>query len=130
VLPTRIARNGSLLTRRGRVNLRNAQYALRDAPADPDCACMVCRTYSVAYLHHLFRCEELLVYRLATIHNLWFMTNLIADIRLSILEHRFSAFREEFHAAYHPPNQEVAEQQRARRVTGRARKATHETVDG
>jgi queuine tRNA-ribosyltransferase len=129
VLPTRIARNGSLLTRRGRVNLRNAQYALRDAPADPDCACTVCRTYSVAYLHHLFRCEELLVYRLATIHNLWFMTNLIADIRRSILEHRFSAFREEFHAAYRSPNQEVAEQQRARRVVGRARTAMYETVD-
>src|SRR6185312_13792153 len=47
VLPTRIARNSSLLTRRGRVNLRNAQYALRDAPADPDCACTVCRSYSV-----------------------------------------------------------------------------------
>jgi queuine tRNA-ribosyltransferase len=125
VLPTRIARNGSLLTRRGRVNLRNAQYALRDAPPDPDCACPVCHTYSVAYLHHLFRCEELLVYRLATIHNLWFMANLMADIRRSIVDHRFPAFRKEFHTTYRPPNQEVAEQQRARRFAGRAQGAAH-----
>ena len=129
VLPTRIARNGSLLTRRGRVNLRNAQYALRDAPADPDCACAVCHAYSVAYLHHLFRCEELLAYRLATIHNLWFMTNLIADIRRSILEGRFAAFREAFHAAYRPPNQEAAEQQRSRRSVGRAHGAVNEVRD-
>jgi queuine tRNA-ribosyltransferase len=124
VLPTRIARNGSLLTRRGRVNLRNAQHALRDAPPDPDCACTVCRTYTVAYLHHLFHCEELLAYRLATIHNLWFMTTLIADIRRSILAHRFGAFREEFHATYRPPDQAVAAQQRAHRAGRRAR--THE----
>ncbi len=129
VLPTRIARNGSLLTRRGRVNLRNAQYALLDAPADPECACPVCLTYSVAYLHHLFRCEELLVYRLATIHNLWFMTTLMAEIRRSILERRFPAFRAEFHAGYRPPNQEVAEEQRARRVVGRTRGATHQAGD-
>lgn len=121
VLPTRIARNGSLLTRRGRVNLRNAQHARRDEAADPECACPTCRNYTAAYLHHLFRCEELLAYRLATIHNLWFMTALIADIRQSILADRFAAFREQFHAAYRPPNQEVAEQQRARRTIGRAR---------
>ena len=119
VLPTRIARNGSLLTRLGRVNLRNAQHARNDAPADPMCACPTCRVYSVAYLHHLFHCEELLAYRLATIHNLWFMTTLIADIRQSILDGRFGNFREEFHAGYRPPNQEVAAQQRARRAAGR-----------
>lgn len=121
VLPTRVARNGSLLTRLGRVNLRNAQYARRDAPADPNCACPTCTVYSVAYLHHLFHCEELLAYRLATVHNLWFMTALIGDIRRSILEGRFGAFREQFHAAYRPPNQEAAVQQRTRRTAGRAR---------
>jgi queuine tRNA-ribosyltransferase len=129
VLPTRIARNGSLLTRQGRVNLRNAQHALRDSAADPSCACPTCQTYSAAYLHHLFRCEELLAYRLATIHNLWFMTTLIADIRRSILERRFGAFREEFHAAYRPPNQEVAARQRARRTIGRARDHGAEVTD-
>ncbi|MGH2346640.1 MAG: tRNA guanosine(34) transglycosylase Tgt, partial [Chloroflexota bacterium] len=126
VLPTRIARNGSLLTRRGRVNLRNAQYILRDAPPDPDCACSVCQTYTTAYLHHLFHCEELLAYRLATIHNLWFMTSLIADIRDSILANRFGAFRETFHATYRPPDQAIAEQQRMRRAVRRARASVNE----
>jgi queuine tRNA-ribosyltransferase len=127
VLPTRIARNGSLLTRRGRVNLRNAQYGLRDAPPDPDCTCSVCRTYTIAYLHHLFHCEELLAYRLATIHNLWFMTTLIADIRRSILANRFGAFRDEFHATYRPPDQAVAVQQRAQRTVRRAQTRADET---
>jgi queuine tRNA-ribosyltransferase len=128
VLPTRIARNGSLLTRQGRVNLRNAQYARQDAPADLTCACPTCKVYSVAYLHHLFHCEELLAYRLATMHNLWFMTALIADIRQSILDGRFGAFRAEFHAGYRPPNQDVAVLQRTRRTAGRERARTDNLI--
>ncbi|MDB5073926.1 MAG: queuine tRNA-ribosyltransferase, partial [Chloroflexi bacterium] len=115
VLPTRIARNGTLLTRSGRVNLRNAKHAVQDAPADPDCMCPTCKQFSVAYLHHLFRCEELLVYRLATMHNLWFMTTLMTDIRESILGKRFQAFRDEFHSRYQPSDALVAEVQRAKR---------------
>jgi queuine tRNA-ribosyltransferase len=119
VLPTRIARNGSLLTRAGRVNLRNAHYRVRDEPADPTCSCATCSRYSVAYLHHLFRCEELLAYRLATYHNLWFMTNLMSEVRQSILEQRFETFRRQFHDQYRPPNAEVAAEQRERRRAGR-----------
>jgi len=115
VLPTRIARNGTLLSRSGRINLRNAQYVLKDVPPDPECCCSTCRRFSVAYLHHLFHCEELLAYRLATIHNLWFMTTLMRDIRASILDNRFEAFRESFHASYRPPDRVAAVAQRTRR---------------
>lgn len=120
VLPTRIARNGTLLSRSGRINLRNARHSRDRRPADEGCCCPTCRTYSVAYLHHLFRCEELLAYRLATVHNLWFMTRLIADIRESILRDRFDAFRLEFHDQYRPPDRDAAEDQRAKRKVRRS----------
>jgi queuine tRNA-ribosyltransferase len=129
VLPTRIARNGSLLTRHGRVNLRNAQHRLRDEPADPTCGCATCTGYSLAYLHHLFRCEELLAYRLATYHNLWFMTHLMREVRQSIMEHRFAAFRHQFHETYRPPDAEIAAVQRARRHVGRTGRVRIEEDD-
>ena len=130
VLPTRIARNGTLLTRSGRINLRNAGYALRDEPPDRCCGCPTCAKYSLAYLHHLFRCEELLAYRLATLHNLWFMTHLIADIRQSIIDGQFAAFREHFLAGYQPPDAEAAEQQRARRRPARTVAHAEGPADG
>ena len=80
-LPTRVARNGALFTRQGRVNIRRAAYAKMDKPIDPSCDCYTCRTFSAAYLSHLFRAEELLALRLATIHNLRFISNLMQDIR-------------------------------------------------
>ncbi|GAI03615.1 unnamed protein product, partial [marine sediment metagenome] len=76
-LPTRIARNGALFTWQGRHNIRNATYSQMEQPIDPDCNCYTCRTFSAAYLHHLFSCQELLGYRLATIHNLSFINNLM-----------------------------------------------------
>jgi queuine tRNA-ribosyltransferase len=123
VLPTRIARNGTLLTRLGRVNLRNARHAIDDSPPDSRCGCPTCKRFSVAYLHHLFRCEELLAYRLATIHNLWFMTSLIADIRASICDGTFQAFRSRFHEHYRPPDQHLADVQRAKRRPASMRQA-------
>jgi len=125
VLPTRIARNGTLLVRTGRLNLRNAANAGRDMPIEAACGCPTCRTFSVAYLHHLYRCEELLVYRLATLHNIWFMTHLMSEIRQSILDNRFSAFREDFHLHYRPPDAEAAEEQRSRRAAS-PRRATRQ----
>ena len=129
VLPTRIARNGTLLVRTGRLNLRNAANAARDEPIEAGCGCPTCRTFSVAYLHHLYRCEELLVYRLATLHNIWFMTHLIGEIRQSILDNRFAAFREDFHLRYRPPNVEAAEEQRSRRSASPRRAAREERPD-
>jgi queuine tRNA-ribosyltransferase len=100
VLPTRVARNGGLFTARGRLNIRNAVWKEEASPVDPDCRCYTCRHFSAAYLHHLFRAEELLAYTLATIHNLSFMADFMADIRNSIAQGNFAAFRKDFMAGY------------------------------
>jgi queuine tRNA-ribosyltransferase len=96
VWPTRVARNGLAVTRRGRLNISNS--ACRDdfSPLDPDCACFVCRRYSRAYLCHLFRAKELSVYRLLTYHNLHLMLGIAAAIRRAIREGCFEARRREF----------------------------------
>ncbi len=106
-LPTRVARNGALFTWQGRYNIRNAVYSQMDRPIVPDCDCYTCRTFSAAYLHHLFSCDELLGYRLATIHNLSFIHNLMQKIRNAILGGTFSAFKDDFLAGYQPTNESV-----------------------
>jgi queuine tRNA-ribosyltransferase len=92
VLPTRNARNGQLFTRRGRINIRNAQYARRDDPPDPECGCRVCRRYSLAYLRHLFQAGEMLGPMAATYHNLYFMREFMAAMGDAIRAGRFSEF--------------------------------------
>jgi queuine tRNA-ribosyltransferase len=99
-LPTRVARNGALFTRQGRVNIRRTLYAKMDRPIDPSCDCFTCRTFSAAYLSHLFRSDELLALRLASIHNLRFIANLIRGIRESILACSFEDFRQDFLSDY------------------------------
>jgi queuine tRNA-ribosyltransferase len=99
-LPTRVARNGALFTWRGRRDIMNAAFKHMDKPIVPDCRCYTCRTFSAAYLHHLFKSEELLAYRLATIHNLSFIHHLTAQIRDAILNGTFNAFKEDFRAKY------------------------------
>ena len=106
-LPTRVARNGALFTWQGRYNIRNAVYSQMDRPIAPDCDCYTCRTFSAAYLHHLFSCDELLGYRLATIHNLSFIHNLMQKIRNAILGGTFSAFKDDFLASYRPTDEEI-----------------------
>jgi len=102
VAPTRMARNGSLLTRRAgpdrkfRLNLRNARFRDDPRPVDPDCPCPTCRQFSRAYLHHLIRAREILAYHLATIHNLHFMTRLMADIRQAIRNDRLDELKAEW----------------------------------
>ena len=103
VMPTRIARNGTALTRRGRVILKNAQYAEDFTPLDPQCVCECCRNYTKAYLRHLFQAEELLVLRLVSLHNLHFMNEITATIRKAILEGRFSEAKTEFFSQYGRP---------------------------
>ena len=114
VLPTRVARNGALFTRDGRINIRKAEYALNLNPIDSDCGCYTCRTFSAAYLHHLFRSEELLAYRLATIHNLRFMARLMEDIRDSIKDDMFPAFKELFLSRYRPVDEDLRLEQKKR----------------
>jgi queuine tRNA-ribosyltransferase len=92
VLPSREARHGRILTSRGKLNLKNARHREADLPLDRDCACYTCRTFSRAYLHHLFRCGELLGFTLNTIHNLSYTVGLTRAARQALLEKRFPAF--------------------------------------
>jgi queuine tRNA-ribosyltransferase len=117
-LPTRVARNGALFTRQGRVNIRRALYAKMDRPLDPSCDCFTCRTFSAAYLNHLFRSEELLGLRLASIHNLRFIANLMHEIRGSILAGSFEDFRRDFLSDYKTTD-EPARVDQKRRWLGR-----------
>ncbi len=84
VLPTRIARHGAVFTSRGRLNLRNAKYLECQESIDPECDCWVCKRYTLAYIHHLFRTGEMLGLRLATYHNLAYYARWMAGIRESI----------------------------------------------
>ena len=78
VLPTRVARNGGLFTRGGRLNLRNAKYAADPLPVEPGCDCYCCQHFSRAYLRHLFKAGEILGLHLATVHNVRFMIRLMS----------------------------------------------------
>jgi queuine tRNA-ribosyltransferase len=93
VLPTRVARTGQVWTDAGRLNLRNARFADDPGPIDPECACETCRTFSRAYVAHLFRAEELLAYRLATLHNVTWTLTLMRRLRASLLDGSFEELR-------------------------------------
>jgi queuine tRNA-ribosyltransferase len=95
VLPTRCARNGLLFTSRGRVVIRNARHAEDGRPVDDGCGCYTCRTFSRAYLRHLFRAGEILGLRLNTLHNLHYYLTLMAQARAAISAGRFESFRRE-----------------------------------
>jgi queuine tRNA-ribosyltransferase len=99
-LPTRIARNGAVFTKRGRVNLRNARFAADKNPIEPDCDCYTCRTFSLAYLRHLLMAEEILALRLTTLHNLHFMLDTMRRIRQSILDGTFINYKNDFLSIY------------------------------
>ncbi len=96
VLPTRIARHGTLMTSQGRVNIKRAEYADDFTALDPECDCYCCKNYTKAYLRHLYRSNEGLGTRLLSIHNLRFLIKLMEDARAAINEDRFLDFKEEF----------------------------------
>jgi queuine tRNA-ribosyltransferase len=100
VLPTRNARNGQLFTREGPVNIKNAQYAEDDGPADPACNCYTCRNFSRAYLRHLYTAGEMTGGTLNTLHNLSFYLDTMRRIREAISFGRFEEFRQEFHQTF------------------------------
>ncbi|WP_458412377.1 tRNA guanosine(34) transglycosylase Tgt [Schinkia sp. CFF1] len=100
VLPTRIARNGTVMTSEGRLVVRNAKYARDFTPLDPNCGCKVCKNYTRAYIRHLIRCNETFGIRLTTYHNLYFLLNLMENVRQAIREDRLGDFREEFFEKY------------------------------
>ena len=121
VLPTRIARNGALLVPSGRANVDTAPFKNRDAPVQEDCDCYTCRTFSAAYLHHLFRAKELLAYRLATIHNLRFLLRMLEEIRAAIIRGEFESYRARFHADFEPPDEETRRTQKQKWLRAQGR---------
>ena len=96
VMPARNARHAKLFTWQGSINLKNAKYTRDDGPIDPQCDCPVCRRYSRAYLHHLFKAEEMLAMRLSVMHNLYFYNTLTKRIRDSLDAGTFGDFRAEY----------------------------------
>ena len=100
VLPTRIARNGTVLTSQGKLVVKNAKYKRDFTPLDPECDCYTCKNYSRAYIRHLFNVNEILGLRLTTIHNLYFLLNLMKDIRQSIKDDNFYEFKKFFYKNY------------------------------
>ena len=96
VMPARNARHGRLFTWSGAINMKNAKYTLDEAPIDPECDCPVCRRFSRAYLHHLFKADEMLAMRLGVMHNLYFYNSLLARIRDALDAGTFAQFRAEY----------------------------------
>lgn len=100
VFPTRVARNGMVMIHTGRMNMKNKQYERDFRPIEESCGCYTCRNYTRAYIRHLYKSEELLVFRLVTIHNLYFLLQFMRDMREAIVQGNFSEFREHFMEHY------------------------------
>lgn len=98
VWPTRLGRNGSVITSEGRVTVRNAEFARDFSPLDSNCDCYACRNYSRAYIRHLIKADEILGLRLTSYHNIYYLVNLMKEIRLAIAEDRFADFRRDFYS--------------------------------
>ncbi len=95
VLPTRIARHGTLMTHNGRINIKNTKYKEDFTPLDSECNCYTCRNYTKAYLRHLYVCDEAFGKRLLSIHNVAFLLEITKKAREAIKEDRFKEFKEE-----------------------------------
>ena len=100
VFPTRVARNGTAITRHGRVVIRNAVYAEDFKPIDDDCSCYSCRSYSRAYIRHLLKCDEIFGLRLMSIHNLHFLLDFMRQMRIAIIGGNFPEFQRDFWSKY------------------------------
>ncbi len=100
VHPTRIARHATVFTTEGRISLLNARWQKDESPIDSECGCYACRKFSRGYLRHLFKAKEILGLRMASLHNVTFMINLMNKIRQSLVEKKFIQFRNEFLAKY------------------------------
>ncbi|MGE0792647.1 MAG: tRNA guanosine(34) transglycosylase Tgt [Candidatus Woesearchaeota archaeon] len=100
IYPTSNARHGSLITKKGRIDILKKKYKEDENPIDEKCKCEVCKNYSRAYVHHLFKNHELTAFKLATIHNLYFMNKLVEDLRKAIKKGNYSEFAEDFLKEY------------------------------
>ncbi len=97
VMPTRNARNGTLFTSFGKINIKSAKFKLDDNPIDSECNCYTCKNFSRGYLNHLFRAYELTYFRLGSLHNLHYYLNLMREMREAIKNQKFEEFRREFY---------------------------------
>ena len=100
VYPSRNGRHGHAYTHRGKINLNNARFAFDETPLEEGCGCPACRSYTRAYIHHLFRAKEMLGMRLLVLHNLYFYNHLMEEIRSAIQEQRYEKFRADWIGAY------------------------------
>ncbi|MFA6273978.1 MAG: tRNA guanosine(34) transglycosylase Tgt [Candidatus Paceibacterota bacterium] len=100
VLPTRLGRNGTLYTKNGKISITNQKFRNNFEPIEKDCECYTCKNYTKAYIAHLFHGKEMLAGTLASIHNLYFIVNLVKKIRQSILDDNFYEFKNEFLGSY------------------------------
>ena len=123
VLPTRVARSGSLFTPEGRVNILGARFREVDQPLQADCDCFACQNYSAAYLHHLFRAKELLAYRLASVHNLRFVVRLTEEMRRAIQLGEFAEFRNHFLGRFRPTDEATRVEQRRKWIESTKRRS-------
>jgi len=98
VMPTRNARNGTLFTNFGRLNIKKAQFKEDENPIDNTCKCYTCKNFSKAYLNHLFKAGELTYFRLASIHNIFYYLNLMSEARNAILKDNWMEFKKEFYS--------------------------------
>lgn len=112
VLPTRVARKGSLYTSEGRINVTNSKFRISTEPISNDCDCYTCKNYSLGYLNHLFKSSELLAYRLGTIHNLRFIFQLMETLRESITTGKYLEFKRDFMNSYEPVQESVRREQK------------------
>lgn len=100
VFPTRVARNGMAMVHSGHMNMKNKKYERDFIPLEDGCGCYTCQHYSRAYIRHLYKSEELLAFRLVTIHNLYFLLQFMRDMREAIINGTFTEFRESFMSNY------------------------------
>ncbi|MDD7060680.1 tRNA guanosine(34) transglycosylase Tgt [Porcincola intestinalis] len=104
VYPTRNGRHGHAYTHHGKINLLNAKFMFDERPIEEGCGCPACKSYTRAYIHHLFKAKEMLGMRLMVLHNLYFYNHLMEEIRSAIDEHRYEQFRRDFTEAYNTPD--------------------------
>lgn len=100
VLPTRNARNGTLYTSQGKINIKRKEFAEDDGPLDPECSCYTCRTFSRSYLRHLYVSQEILSFRLNSLHNLTYFLKMVKEARKAILAGTYQEFKATYEAAY------------------------------
>ncbi|MFG6360201.1 tRNA guanosine(34) transglycosylase Tgt [Taurinivorans muris] len=105
VLPTRNARNGTLYTYNGKINIKRKEFAEDESPLDEHCDCYTCRTFSKAYLRHLYASQEILSFRLNSLHNLTFFLNLVRNARKAIFEGKYKEYKAHFEKAYADENE-------------------------